>query len=99
MYYVDLLFVMYTCMYRFRRWSDNTSWTNGVPPSDCINDVVIHPMWRMLLDVEFVCVGRLFVHGELAFEDERDYNFSAKLVRNTLYQFIIIIMIHALMDN
>ena len=26
-------------------------------------------------------LGRVFVHGQLVFEDERDYNFTAKLVR------------------
>ena len=70
---------------RFRHWSDNTSWTNGLPPSDCSDDVVILPQWRMLLDVDYVCVGQLFIHGELVFEDKQDYILTAKLVRNIFH--------------
>ena len=43
--------------------------------------MVILAQWRMLLDVTPPTLGRVFVHGQLVFEDERDYNFTAKLVR------------------
>ena len=64
---------------RLRRWSDNSSWTNGQPPR-AGDDVTILPQWHMLVDVTPPPLGRVFVRGELQFEDGRDYNFTADLV-------------------
>ena len=41
-------------------------------------DVAINSSRRMLLDVS---LGKVLVYGELKFEDESDYNFTADLVR------------------
>ena len=45
-------------------------------------DVAIASSWRMLLDISPPPLSRVFVYGELEFEDERDYNFTANLVRH-----------------
>ena len=45
---------------------------------------MINSSWRMLLDVNPPSLGRVFVYGELKFEDERDYNFTAALVSHIL---------------
>ena len=71
----------------YRRWSDNNSWVNttlGRAPIEG-QDVVINSSWRMLLDVSPPPLGRVFVFGELKFEDERDYNFTAALVSYISY--------------
>ena len=74
----------------YRRWSDNNSWVNttlGRTPIEG-EDVVINSSWRMLLDVSPPPLGRVFVYGELKFEDERDYNFTAALVSCIYYLLI-----------
>ena len=53
--------------------------TLGRAPTDG-EDVVINSSWRMLLDVSPLSLGKVFVYGELKFEDERDYNITADLV-------------------
>ena len=68
------------CVCSYGRWSDGNSWVNttlGRAPTDG-EDVVINSSWRMLLDVS---LGKVLVYGELKFEDESDYNFTADLVR------------------
>ena len=44
--------------------------------------MIILPQWHMLVDINPPPLGRVFVHGELEFEDGRDYEFTANLVRN-----------------
>ena len=69
-------------VYSYGQWSDGNSWVNttlGRAPTDG-EDVVINSSWRMLLDVSPLSLGKVFVYGELKFEDERDYNFTADLV-------------------
>ena len=43
-------------------------------------DVLIESSWRMLVDISPPPLGRVDVAGELKFEDERNYNFTAALV-------------------
>ena len=62
-----------------RRWSDPGSWPSGALPADG-EDVIISSRWRMLMDVTPPPLREVFVLGELMFEDQRDYNFTANLV-------------------
>lgn len=68
-----------------RLWSENSSWPNGLLPEEG-DDVTISPKWRMLVDISPPPLGKVFINGELEFQDERDYNFTASLV-SILYQF------------
>ncbi len=43
-------------------------------------DVIISSRWRMLLDITPPTLRRVYILGELIFEDVRDYNFTADLV-------------------
>ena len=43
--------------------------------------MTISSRWRMLMDVTPPPLGYVIVLGELMFEDQRDYNFTANLVR------------------
>ena len=84
LYFHRTLIIYNYCLYfdSYRRWSDSNSWVNttlGRAPIEG-EDVVINSSWRMLLDVNPPPLGRVFVYGELKFEDERDYNFTAALV-------------------
>lgn len=38
----------------------------------------------MIVDVTPPPLGRVFVHGELQFENGRDYNFTANIVRHMI---------------
>ena len=70
------------CSCSYGQWSDDNSWVNttlGRAPIEG-EDVVINSSWRMLLDVNPPSLGKVFVYGELKFEDESDYNFTADLV-------------------
>ena len=62
-----------------RRWSDPGSWPSGALPEEG-EDVIISSRWRMLMDVTPPPLREVFVLGELMFEDQRDYNFTANLV-------------------
>ena len=62
-----------------RRWSDPGSWPSGALPAEG-EDVIISSRWRMLMDVTPPPLREVFVLGELMFEDQRDYNFTANLV-------------------
>lgn len=42
--------------------------------------VTVSSRWRMLLDVSPPRLGRVYVYGELMFEDQQDYSFTANLV-------------------
>ena len=64
---------------RVRRWSDNSSWTNGQLPR-AGDDVNINSNWLMIVDLCPPPLGQVFVHGLLQFEDGQDYNFTADLV-------------------
>lgn len=63
-----------------RRWSNPDSWPNGQLPQEK-DDVAIASSWRMLLDITPPPLNRVFIYGELEFEDKRDYNFTANLVK------------------
>ena len=65
--------------YSQRRWSDPTSWPDDELPKEG-EDVTILATWRMLVDISPPPLGIVTVYGELEFEDERDYNFTAKTV-------------------
>ena len=65
-----------------RRWSNPDSWPTGQLPQEK-DDVAIASSWRMLLDITPPPLNRVFIFGELEFEDERDYNFTANLVKKT----------------
>lgn len=65
-----------------RRWSDPNSWPSGELPVEG-EDVTISSRWRMLVDISPPPLNRVIVLGELKFEDERDYNFTANLVNNS----------------
>ena len=43
--------------------------------------MTISSRWRMLVDISPPPLGRVIVLGELRFEDQRDYNFTANLVK------------------
>lgn len=72
----------YTTMHTYsqRRWSDPNSWPSRELPREG-EEVTISSRWRMLVDVSPPPLSRVIVLGELRFEDERDYNFTANLVR------------------
>ena len=80
--------VMLTCStHSYRRWSDPDSWVNttlGRAPVEG-EDVVIESSWRMLVDISPPPLGKVEVLGEMKFEDERDYNFTAALVSVCLH--------------
>ncbi len=48
-------------------------------------DVIISSRWRMLLDVSPPTLGKVYILGELIFEDMRYYNFTADLVSLRFY--------------
>ena len=73
----------YTLSCSCRRWSENSSWPAGLPPLEG-EDVIISSHWCMLLDVTPPTLGMVYVYGELIFEDERDYDFTANLVHTTM---------------
>ena len=63
----------------YRLWSDPGSWLTGAVPKEG-EDVIISSRWRMLLDINPPPLGNVYVFGELLFEDQRDYQFTANLV-------------------
>lgn len=73
--------LMYYEFYFFsqRRWSDPNSWPSGELPIEG-EEVTISSRWRMLVDISPPLLSRVIILGELMFEDERDYNFTANLV-------------------
>lgn len=73
---------MFTDSFSQRRWSDPNSWPSGELPREG-EEVTISSRWRMLVDISPPPLGRVIVLGELMFEDERDYNFTANLVSAT----------------
>ena len=44
------------------------------------DDVTISSRWRMLLDINPPRLANVYVYGELLFEDQQDYNFTADMV-------------------
>lgn len=70
---------------RQRRWSDPTSWPSGRLPAEG-EEVTVSSRWRMLLDITPPTLGKVYIYGELMFEDQRDYNFTADLVRTLRYK-------------
>jgi hypothetical protein len=63
-----------------RRWSDPDSWPSRELPREG-EEVTISSRWRMLVDISPPPLRRVIVLGELRFEDQRDYNFTANLVK------------------
>ena len=70
---------------RQRRWSDPNSWPSGELPREGEN-VTISSRWRMLVDISPPPLSVVIVLGELTFEDERDYNFTANLVNSVSHR-------------
>lgn len=62
-----------------RRWSEAASWPSGVLPVEG-EDVTVSSRWCMILDISPPRLGNVYVYGELTFEDQQDYNFTANLV-------------------
>ena len=76
----NFFIILFLSYYSQRRWSDPTSWPSGQLPVEG-EDVTILSTWRMLLDISPPPLGLVLIDGELQFEDARDYNFTANIVR------------------
>ena len=66
-------------LYRQRVWSDPNSWPNQTLPTEG-KSVTISSRWRMLLDISPPPLANVYVFGELTFDDQRGYNFTANTV-------------------
>lgn len=74
----------YNTHFSFRYWSDPDNWPQGELPKEG-DDVTITSTWRMILDVTPPPLGDVYVHGELHFEDMRDYEFVANRVSSVTH--------------
>ena len=62
-----------------RFWSKPESWPSGSVPSFG-EDVIINSSWIMYLDISPPQLGKLFIFGQLIFNDTQDINLTAAII-------------------